>query len=226
MRPTRLLKEIRANLLREASLDDLNTASMAAYVDDDANSASAVVYDVAAISAAPTGEIPGSAIIGFVQISAPRGAPCRGAWQVRAITGPGKIVYSLAYALSPNGLVVPDRSNVSPQASNAWAAYAAKAGPQNVLPLDDADHPKKGTDPYHDAHHTADPSDDCYTSHEEEHLNAAYRGPGGEGALLDRLTSAHEELMKKLSAGGTKVADLEGAILDAGYAKFDKVMGY
>lgn len=200
---------------------------MAVVVDASQNSAVAVVYNVAAIEGhdASNKEIPVDAIVGFVNISAPRGAPCRGAWQIRGITGPGKIVYSLAYALSPTGIVVPDRSNVSQDASDAWMRYAAK-NPKNVLPLDDADHPKRGTDPYHDAHHTEDPSDDCFTSHTEDHLNAAYRGPGGETALLDRLVDAHEALMKKMAAGGTVVADLEAAILDAGFSKFDKVMGY
>lgn len=215
-------------LLREATLDDLNTSSMAVVTDETSGGRTAVVYDTAVVAAHsdPSREIPRKAVIGFVQIAAPRGAACRGAWQVKGITGPGKIVYSLAYAMSPTGLIVPDRSNVSPSASSAWKGYAAKADADNILPLDDADHPKAGTDPYHDAHHTPDAADDCFTSHEEEHLNAAYRGRGGEGALLDRLMDAHEVLMQKLSAEGVVTADLEAAILDAGYTAFDAVMGY
>jgi len=95
-----------------------------------------------------------------------------------------------------------------------------------MLPLDDADHPKKGTDVFHDKHHTDDPQDDCFSSHEEPHLNAAYRGPGGESALLDRLYGAHLEAMKNLSAeSGMKKDEIESGIIDAGYSHFDFAMG-
>jgi hypothetical protein len=223
-----IIERVYARLLRESSLDGLDTSGMAAVVDDGGNYRTAVVYRVPEVSSrrTPQSEIPAKDIVGFVKVAQPRGAACRGAWQVKGITGPGKLVYGLAYALSPSGLVMPDRSDVSPQASSAWKAYAAKSGPQNILPLDDADHPKRGTDKQHDKYHTEDPQDDCYTSHSEDHLNAAYRGPGGEGALLDRLMDAHEALMSKLKKQGVDTAELESAILDAGYAKFDGVMGY
>jgi len=223
-----LIERVYRRLLSEASLDDVDASDMAAVVDDAGSSRTAVVYDAKKIAERKKSgvEIPVNDIVGFVNVAQPKGAPCRGAWQVKGITGPGKIVYGIAYALSPTGLVVPDRSNVSPQASNAWKSYSAKIGPKNILPLDDADHPKRGTDKHHDKHHTEDPQDDCYTSHTEDHLNAAYRGPGGEGALLDRLMDAHEALMAKLKKQGIDTSELEAAILDAGYTKFDGVMGY
>lgn len=214
-------------------MDSVDTSRLAAFIDEEGDQKVAVVYDVEKLkSAASEGnldsDIKNPYVIGFVQIKQPKGAPCRGAWQVRGISGPGKIVYGLAYALSPTGLVVPDRSNVSDKASSAWKKYsavAAKSG--DMLPLDDADHPRKGTDPFHDKNHTEDPSDDCFTSHEEPHLNAAYRGPGGESSLLERLYDSHVEVMSKLSKEtGMSQEELESSILDAGYSHFDFAMGY
>lgn len=229
LKTERVLENVYRRLLREASLDSVNTSDMAAMVDDSGNSRIAVVYSVSKLlDAVKRGSYAKDKnyVIGFVKVSEPKGAPCRKAWQVKGIAGPGKIVYGLAYALSPSGLIVPDRSDVSPAASSAWLGYANKTDEKNILPLDDADHPKKGSDPYHDEHHTEDPNDDCYTAHEEEHLNAAYRGPGGEGALLDRLVDSHESVIKRLRDSGFDVNDVEGEILDGGYSKFDSAMGY
>jgi hypothetical protein len=144
---------------------------------------------------------------------------------VSSVVGPGKLVYGLAYALSPSGLITPDRSNVSLAASSAWKNYAeryATSNPENMLPLDDADHPPTGTNKHHDQHHTEDPQDDCYTSHAEDHLNAAYRSPGGETALLDRLRKNHTSLNVPAEDSGY----IESALLDAGFKKFDETMGF
>jgi hypothetical protein len=218
-----LIESIYKRLLKEATLSEFDTSGMAAFVDESGNSKIAVVYKIDAIDAFEdtTSQIDLSAIVGFVKIAPPRGAPCRGAWQVKAIVGPGKLVYGLAYAMSPTGVIVPDRSEVSDSASAAWKGYAAKTDPKNILPLDDADHPKSGTDKYHDKYHTEDPSDDCYTAHAEDHLNAAYRGPGGESELIDRLMDSHMTLKNKMKQRGVDIAKLEDAIIDAGYNKFD-----
>lgn len=224
----RLIERIYKRLLREASLEGVDTTGLAAIIDDTGRVSTAVVYDISSIEelSGPEYKISNDSIVGFVQIAAPRGAPCRGAWQVKGIAGPGKIVYGLAYAMSPTGLVVPDRSEVSSSASDAWKGYAAKTDPKNILPLDDADHPKRGTDKHHDKYHTEDPNDDCYTAHTEDHLNAAYRGPGGELSLLNKLKSSHLELMNKLSTEGKNTADLEEAIIVAGHAMFDKATNH
>ena len=192
-------------LLREASGTG---AGLAAHVEKTSNGMVATVYDPA----------DGDKVIGFVNVAAPRGAPCRGAWQVKGIAGPGRVVYTLAYALSPTGLVVPDRSSVSPSASSAWKKYSALVG--GGQPLDDADHPKTGTDAAHDAAHTQDPSDDCYTSHEEPWLNAAYTGRGDEAEVLRRMQAAHE------AAAQGHVDDREeweSALTSAGFDFFDAV---
>lgn len=216
----------KASLLE--SLDDVNTSDIAAVTMDTGKSKTAVVYNVESMITALGRRMLDDTfkVVGIVQISEPKGAPCRGAWMIRGITGPGKIMYGLAYAMSPTGLIVPDRSSVSPSARSAWKGYSTKAGRGDVLPLDDADHPAKGVDPYHDAHHTSDPMDDCYTSHGEEYLNSAYRGPGGESALLDRLMYNHERAMKLVGASTEKRDEIESALIGAGYVAFDVAMGF
>lgn len=95
-----------------------------------------------------------------------------------------------------------------------------------MLPLDDASHPKPGVDPHHDKHHTEDPNDDCFTSHDEEFLNAAYKGPGGEAALLDRLINNHERALKMIDTTGRRREEIESEILDAGFMAFDIAMDF
>jgi len=216
-----LRRVIREELVKEIlheSLDTIGTTGLAAYVDDAAETKTAVVYTTEKAKAAidilvnakTAGRNPSlsnlltikSAIVGFTQIKKPRGAECRGAWEVSGITGPGKIVYSIAYALSPNGLIMPDRYNVSTAASDAWERYAAKTDKSNILPLGD-----------------------CFTSHKEEWLNSAYKSPGGEGPFLEMLVDKHHEFMESL-VGIIEIDDPEAAILDAGVAKFDRVMGF
>ena len=158
----------------------------------------------------------GSCIVGWVNLWKPTGAPCRGAWMIAGIAGPGRLVYGLAYALSPTGLVVPDRTSVSTSARAAWKGYASKAaGRGAVHPLDDADHPPEGQSAYHDAHHTEDPNDDCYTSHSEDFLNAAYEGHGDEDAMLKRLQAAHQAVLARIPEGLRH--KFEEEVQDAGY---------
>lgn len=230
IRLSQLRKIIREEITKPAlleSLEDVIISDMAAVVSDTGTSRTAVVYNVdALITALGRRRLDTLKVVGIVQISEPRGAPCRGAWMIRGITGPGKIMYGLAYAMSPSGLVVPDRSSVSPSATSAWKKYSLKADSDKILPLDDASHPKSGTDPYHDKHHTEDPNDDCFTSHDEEFLNAAYKGPGGEAALLDRLTNNHERALKMIDATGRRREEIESEILDAGFMAFDVAMDF
>ena len=221
-------EEVGRSLFRE-SLEDIRTSDVAAIMLNTGTSRTAVVYNVEAMITALGRRMLDDTfkVVGVVQISEPKGAPCRGAWMIRAITGPGKIMYGLAYAMSPTGLIVPDRSSVSPTAAAAWRGYSTKASPENVLPLDDASmHTPSGKSKGPHPNHTPDPMDDCFTSHDEEFLNAAYRGPGGEKALLDRLTNNHERAMKLVNASDDKREKIESALVDAGYVAFDVAMGF
>ena len=219
-------EEVRRAHLSE-SLEDIITSDMAAVVTDTGTARTAVVYNVdALITALGRRRLDTLKVVGIVQISKPQGAPCRGAWMIRGITGPGKIMYGLAYAMSPTGLVVPDRSSVSPSAAAAWKKYSVKAEPNKIFPLDDASHPARGKDAQHDKYHTEDPGDDCFTSHDEEFLNAAYKGPGGEVALLNRLTNNHERVLKMIDASGRRREEIESEVLDAGFMAFDIAMDF
>ena len=221
-------EEVERSRLRE-SLDDVRTSDMAAVTLDTGTSRTAVIYNVEAMITALGRRMLDDTfkVVGVVQISEPKGAPCRGAWMIRAIAGPGKIMYGLSYAMSPTGLIVPDRSSVSPSATAAWRGYSAKATSGNMLPLDDASmHTSSGKSKGPHPNHTDDPEDDCFTSHDEEFLNAAYRGPGGEKALLDRLTNNHERAMKMIDAVGDRRDQIEAALIDAGYVAFDVAMDF
>jgi hypothetical protein len=221
-------EEVERSRLRE-SLDDVRTSDMAAVTLDTGTSRTAVIYNVEAMITALGRRMLDDTfkVVGVVQISEPKGAPCRGAWMIRAIAGPGKIMYGLSYAMSPTGLIVPDRSSVSPSATAAWRGYSAKATSGNMLPLDDASmHTSSGKSKGPHPNHTDSPEDDCFTSHDEEFLNAAYRGPGGEKALLDRLTNNHERAMKMIDAVGDRRDQIEAALIDAGYVAFDVAMDF
>lgn len=63
------------------------------------------------------------------------------------IAGDGKLMYSLAYALSPTGTIIPDRSAVSKTARVAWKKVAA-SGKTKSKDLDDVNNPQ--TEPKED----------------------------------------------------------------------------
>ena len=232
IRLSQLRKIIREEIAKPALLENLDavrTSDMAAIMLDTGTSRTAVVYNVEAMITALGRRMLDDTfkVVGVVQISEPKGAPCRGAWMIRAIAGPGKIMYGLSYAMSPTGLIVPDRSSVSPSATAAWRGYSSKASPGNMLPLDDASmHTPSGKSKGPHPNHTDAPEDDCFTSHDEEFLNAAYKGPGGEKALLDRLTNNHERAMKMVGAVGNRRNQIESALVDAGYVAFDVAMDF
>lgn len=146
------------------------------------------------------------AVRGIIQLRQPSN-PCWGAWEVIASAGPGgadiaRTVYGLGYALSPSGIIMPDRASVSGAAKAAWARVAGKGG-RKVLPLDDITNPK-----------TPDPQDDCrlYTGKSRDtdpsknpQLQNAYSAQGWEKGMLKYLTAAHESFMDDLAAESPKL---------------------
>lgn len=146
------------------------------------------------------------AIRGVIQIREPAN-PCWKAWEVIASAGPGgadiaRTVYGIAYALSPSGIIMPDRTTVSPPAKAAWAGVAAK-GERKVLPLDDISLPveKRRTPNL--------PDDDCelYRGKSKStdpsknpQLQNAYVATGKEKSMLAYLTAVHESFVKDLAA--------------------------
>lgn len=139
---------------------------------------------------------------GVVQIKPPTGGPCRQAWQVTAAAGKGlgKTLYGLGYALSPSGLLMSDRKNVSVSARAAWTK-AFNSG-REKLPLDDVSmHDEKGEPTWRHANHTTDPEDDCaaFSDFSGEQLNYAYKKEGWEDSLLDFLETNHKMTMGELA---------------------------
>ena len=142
-------------------------------------------------------------MLAFIEITPPESVggqsygPCAGAWMVSAVAGPGygRNIYGLGYALSPSGVLVPDRSSVKPKARDAWRKVFAK--PVKKLQLDDREHAhsEKGNE-----YHTDDPFDDCrlHLDTEDPQLDYAYSGTGEEEALLNKLEQNHYDTVNRL----------------------------
>lgn len=128
------------------------------------------------------------AVKGMIQIGRPMNK-CLGAWEVQKSAGQGygKQLYTVAGALSPKHLIVPDRSQVSDPAKQAWQKQSGR----KRYPLDNIDLPQA------QRRTPDDPDDDCQF-HDEEFLNYAYDYSGEGQQLVDQLSSAHEEAAKSL----------------------------
>jgi hypothetical protein len=146
-------------------------------------------------------------IKGIVSIGDP-GGPCRGALKIDYIAGPGygHILYPLAHAMSPNGIIIPDRptgksTNVSDDDAAAWRSSILKFN-RVGLPLDDIDAHKSNPMKPH-LYHTPEPEDDCkvHTNPERTFLNYAFPSIGGEKDLLKKLVLNHQKAMSKIPPG-------------------------
>ena len=156
----------------------------------------------------------GSVVRGYIQISKPD-KKCNGAWEVTSAWGPGigKTIYGLGFALSPTGILMPDRLGVLPPAVGGWK----KQSNRNMKALDNHKHPPDGTDPFHDEHHTEDPSDDCRMNKDGiDFLNYSYEAQGWEAGVLDSMVTRHEETM----TGVSSPEDVEDALFDSARRKF------
>lgn len=152
------------------------------------------------------------AVVAYVEI-APPDEPCLGAYKIAAIVGPGKLAYGMAYALSPSGLIISDRSSMTPKAMSAWKNMTSKMKPgsRDVYALDNIEAPKTKTK-----------KDDCTFWAGEDHLNAAYGGEGGEVAELAAMERRHWAVKKRLSKllGKAGVGTMDDALTLAGGGKF------
>lgn len=144
---------------------------------------------------------------------------CWGAWQVKlsAGRGLGGVLYPIAYALSPNGLLMSDRTDVSGDADRNWSKRfinskdmtkrSVDTGKPDGLPdlakllFDYSNVPeeKKRTPNF--------PLDDCKLRQDgsaESPLNWAYNGGGDWGAaewgkgFLEQLKREHESFSRSL----------------------------
>lgn len=197
------LGELR-KIIREAiGGSDGLAAAVRAYED----TAAAVVYSVDDL-----------AVRGYIRITRPD-RPCNGAWEVTSAWGPGigKTVYGLGFALSPTGLLMPDRLGVLPPAVAGWE----KQSNRKMKALDNHKHPPTGADPFHDEHHTEDPSDDCRMNKDGiDFLNYTYEAQGWEAGMLNSMVTRHEEAM----AGVSSPEDVEETLFDSARRKFGEAL--
>lgn len=191
---------------------------LAVVVSQTANGSKATVYDPVkledlmldspeVLSAGPTALK--DCIVGRVQVSVPE-APCWGAMKIASIAGPGKLMYGLAYALSPTGLLISEREPgaMTSLSISAWRKMSAK-GSRGRKKLDNINDPV-----------TPETEDDC-DLRPEEFLNYAYESEGWENETLSSLQAEHERLIKRLTSGGDlSRPNIESAIASAGFAYF------
>lgn len=218
------------------------TKGLAACVNDTGNKKSATLYAVSALlgpvrSAAGARDdedmvpriesnLAGGGVKGFIEIAKPR-EPTAGAWEVKLSAGPsmGKYVYGMGYALSPSGLLVPDRDIgcVSPNATGGWA----KQGGRKSVTLDNfyADKKERRT--------PKDPSDDAAVHdwnrdpHTKEWrgddvIDKAYEAEGWEDGFLSELSATHAAAMDEAEDSGFSSDYLEEMIVEAGLNYFGR----
>ncbi len=164
-----------------------------------------------------------SVLKGFLEAGIPRkrDGNCNGAWQVyrAAAPGHGKVLYSIGYALSPNGQLFADRGSVSPDAQSAWTKVFR--GGRERKRFDDIYHVHNNVDDYH----TDEPEDDCKIyrgkGKDAKYLNYSYESEGWEQGVLSQLRANHEETMSKVKQFAPDL-DVEHLLNRAGGSFFSK----
>lgn len=142
-------------------------------------------------------------IQGVVELTEPNW-PCNGARVITASAvknkGDGGLVYGVGFALSPKGILTPDRHSVSHSAQRGWMKQTSRGG----RPFDDASlPPEKQRTP-------DDTSDDCrihkgkdgcgtHVPGAEPALNRSYEEEGWEKPLFRKLQDAHDKTMQTLT---------------------------
>jgi len=153
-------------------------------------------------------------VVGYISVGPPESGQAWGAWEVTRAAGRGygKLLYSIGYALSPNGLLMPDRVSVSDSAINAWRKASATRDSLQLDPLP----PENKTDTK---------VDDAEVHDEEglEFLDRAYKAQGWEKTAVDEMIDAGnriESMLEKQLKNKAKV--VIGSFLMAGSSLFSK----
>jgi len=144
------------------------------------------------------------AMRGIIQISKPP-LPCNGAWEIKYSAvknkGDGGLLYGIAYAMSPNGILTPDRSQVSIKAQQGWLKQSSRRG----KPFDDFHKAKEfrrtPNDPSDDCtvHVDDEYEDDCPDGHiDVDSLNRSYESEGWETALFNQMQAAHQNVLQQI----------------------------
>lgn len=153
-------------------------------------------------------------VVGYISVGPPESGQAWGAWEVTraAGRGHGKLLYAIGYALSPKGLLMPDRVSVSASAIEAWRKASATRDSLELDPLP----PENRTDTK---------VDDAEVHDKEglEFLDRAYKAQGWEKGVVDQMIAAGERLESMLEKKfKSKASAVVGAFLSAGPSLFSK----
>lgn len=153
-------------------------------------------------------------VVGYISVGPPESGKAWGAWEVTrsAGRGHGKLLYAIGYALSPKGLLMPDRVSVSDSAISAWQKASKTHDSLQLDPLP----PENRTD-------TKEDDAEVHDKEGLEFLDKAYKAQGWEKSAVDDMIAAgnriEEMLEKKLKS---KAGAVVGAFLSAGPSLFSR----
>lgn len=186
----------------------------AAYVVKADSESTAVIYDVKIVKdAIESGKDLSDAgvvsnlncVVGYISVKEPEGLygleePCNGAWEVTKSWGPGlgRIVYDTGYALSPTGILMPDRSSVSKSAQRGWLSAPKKGGAKKLPP-------------------------DCSTHEDEPFLDYSIDRSSQLSSLqaeLKKMQDEHTDVSKELDKNFISPKDFERTVLGIAAGKF------
>jgi|688.fasta_scaffold01425_4 hypothetical protein len=210
------LGELRRIIREAAEAAQLNTDELAAMLTENDGGAKVVVYHPVPIENMMR-KLPGDVVdrspelmaklkeymVGWVQVVKPKD-PCWDAMMIASIAGPGKLMYGIAYALSPSGLLISDRDSMTDVAVSAWRNMSTK-GNRDKKKLDNVSEPA-----------TPEPNDDCVLR-PEEFLNYAYGAEGWEMGVLETMHDNHEVMIARATKGGILTREeVEKVLTEAG----------
>lgn len=223
-----ILREYIRVILRESSVSTKGYAAIVGESFFDPDAKEAVIIDIdkfmAGMSKPPKTSLmtqldvaksaAKESVVGYISFGPPKHGQAWGAWEVTRVAGKGygKLLYSIGYALSPSGLLMPDRVSVSDSAIDAWRKASAT---RDSLQLD----------PLPPENRTVTKVDDAEVHDEEglEFLDRAYKAQGWEKATVDEMVNAGNQLEsiieKKLKS---KTPAVIGAFLSAGHSLFNR----
>lgn len=153
-------------------------------------------------------------VIGYISVGPPESGKAWGAWEVTrsAGRGHGKLLYAIGYALSPKGLLMPDRVSVSDSAISAWQKASKTHDSLQLDPLP----PENRTD-------TKEDDAEVHDKEGLEFLDRAYKAQGWEKSAVEEMITAGNRieamLEKKLKS---KASAVVGAFLSAGPSLFNR----
>jgi len=155
-----------------------------------------------------------NSVVGYISFGPPLHGNAWGAWEVTrsAGRGHGKLLYAIGYALSPKGLLMPDRTSVSDSAAAAWKKASATRDSLKLDPLP----PENMTDTR---------EDDAEVHDEEglEFLDRAYKAQGWEKATVDQMIELGHRLERIIEGKmKSKTSYVMGAFLGAGPSLFNR----